>query len=87
MGLTHADFLRTLPPALKGAGFTVTGSRITVEWPPGRIHIELGPQGQRRLGSLSLPTTDVEIRFEGLSPEAAQEFLLGFQRAFQRGGG
>ena len=87
MGLTHADFLRSLPPALKGADFTVNGSRITVDWPPGRIHIELGPEGQRRLGALSLPATEVEIRFEDLSPEQVERFLLNFQRAFQRGGG
>lgn len=87
MGITHGEFLRSLPPALKGAAFTTDGPRITIPWPPGVIHITLGPQGSRRLGSLSLPATEVEIRFEGLSQEQADAFLQGFQRAFQRGGG
>ena len=87
MGITHAEFLRSLPPALKGAAFTAEGPHITIAWPPGVIHITLGTQGSRRLGSLSLPATEVEIRFEGLSAEQAEAFLEGFRRAFQRGGG
>lgn len=87
MGITHGEFLRSLPPALKGAAFTTEGQNITIPWPPGVIHITLGPQGSRRLGSLSLPATEVEIRFHGLSQEQADAFLQGFQRAFQRGGG
>jgi len=87
MGVTHAEFFRSLPPALGDAGHRIDGTLIRVSLPPGRLEIRLGPEGVRRIASLSLPRTVVTLRFENLERDAVDAFLLRFERAFQRGGG
>jgi hypothetical protein len=87
MGLSHADFLRSLPSAVGGLPWRQEGGRILVEDPPGRIEIRLGPEGRHTLGALALPQTEVAMRFEGLTAEARERFLRRFDLALQRGGG
>jgi hypothetical protein len=87
MGLTHEEFLRSLPAATRGMDCRAKGDCILISNPRQAIRIELGPVRLRSLGSLALPQTRVRVRFEGFSQKEREEFLRRFDLAFQRGGG
>jgi len=87
MALTHADFFRCLPNALRGETCTVTGATVRIEAADGVWTIELGPEGKRRIALLAVPATPVKLTFEGFSEAARADALERFDRAFQRGGG
>ena len=87
MGISHGEFFRTLPAALGDWPFQVERTRVTVgEGGRGGI-IELGPQRERRIASLSLPATRVSFRFSGLSEDEVGRLMQRFDLYFQRGGG
>ena len=87
MTITHAEFLRSLAPAVAPATFTVDGLSISVIGAPGKVEITLSEQRERRIALLRLPVVDVDIEFSGFEPDALERFLIQFDRAFQRGGG
>ena len=87
MTITHAEFLRSLVPAVAPATFTVDGRSISVVGAPGKVEINLSEERERRLALLRLPVVDVDIKLSGFEPEALERFLTQFDRAFQRGGG
>jgi hypothetical protein len=87
MGLTHVEFMRSLPAAVEGMDCRVDGRHIVISDSTRRIMIRLGPEQVRRLGSLALPQTQVNLSFEGFSEEQRKDFLRRFDLAFQRGGG
>lgn len=87
MGITHAEFIRSLPPAVQGYAYTVSGDTITVDGPQGPIVIRLGPQGERQIGLLRLPQTRVDFAFDDYAGETIHKFMSRFDLAFRRGGG
>ena len=87
MTITHAEFLRSLVPAVAPAAFTLDGRSISVIGAPGKVEITLSEQRERRIALLRLPVVDVDIELSGFKPEALDRFLTQFDRAFQRGGG
>ncbi len=87
MGLTLREFQRSLPSAVQPFEFELDGRCASIRHPKGTITIQLHDTTQRRLGSLSLPTTPVEFCFSGLTAEERGEFMGRFDRYFQRGGG
>ena len=87
MGLTHREFMRTLPAALGGLDYRVEPGRIDIDHPAGTIRITLHPTGERRIAALVLPVTPVEFRFDGLDAAQRQQFMARFERYFHRGGG
>ena len=87
MTITHAEFLRSLAPAVAPATFTVKGRSISVIGAPGKVEITLSEERERRIALLRLPVVDVEIELSGFEPGALDRFLTQFDRSFQRGGG
>ena len=87
MTITHAEFLRSLVPAVAPATFTVDGRSISVIGAPGKVEIKLSKERERRLALLRLTVVDVEIELSGFEPDELDRFLVQFDRAFQRGGG
>jgi hypothetical protein len=87
MGLTHAEFLRTLPTAAPGMSIQADKGCIRLSDPPRLVLVELGPETRRTLGSLVLPETSVRLSFEGFSAEQREVFLRRFDLAYRRGGG
>ena len=87
MGLTHKEFMRTLPAAVAPLQYRVTQDLVTVTHPAGCIEIRLQPALERRLGAFRLPVIPMEFRFLGLDAEQRREFLERFDLHFQRGGG
>ena len=78
MTATHAEVLRSLPPEL-GA---LRGGEEGRAW-----ELELGPEGTQRIGTLSLPMTELVIRLRGYSPEEGAAFIERLERYCRRGGG
>ncbi len=87
MGITHSEFFRTLPTALAPSPYTVQDHDVIISDNTRRLIISLSPESRRRLGALSLPTTQVRFAFSGYSPHDIDRFMARFDRAFQRGGG
>ncbi|HUL40937.1 MAG TPA: hypothetical protein VLV32_03395 [Burkholderiales bacterium] len=87
MTISHADFLRTLPSALKNKEYAVNGDEIRVESEDRRLQIILSPESSRNLGSVSLPVTRVEFIFSGYSEHRVQRFMERFDMVYRRGGG
>ncbi|RMG38629.1 MAG: hypothetical protein D6720_00825 [Gammaproteobacteria bacterium] len=87
MGLDQAEFLRSLEALLGGRHWRAEDDGLCIDWAGCPVRIRLHPTQQRRLGSLSLPMTRVEIDLDALTEVEAADFLTRFERAFQRGGG
>ncbi|MGH8750248.1 MAG: hypothetical protein ACREUV_00930 [Burkholderiales bacterium] len=85
MGISHADFFRTLPAALGGAAFSVNGLDVTVPENDRCLVISLSVQTERRLGLVVLPVTIVEFCFSGYSLEETRFFFRRFDPYYQRG--
>ena len=87
LGLTHAEFLRFLPPAIAHRPFSVTGRTVQIEDGERHVVIELGPQQCRRIASLQLPYVEARFTFVGFELAEREAFMARFERYFQRGGG
>ena len=87
MCITHKEFFRLLPIALKDIQYQMNDNKITISAYDGDIEITLGQQGERRIAALILPKAKVSYDFKGISESNIQLFLDNFSRAYQRGGG
>ncbi|MDA0306631.1 MAG: MoaD/ThiS family protein [Proteobacteria bacterium] len=87
MALTHGDFFRVLPSALGGKAFKKTGANVTYKSGPKRLEISLGPERTRQIAKLSIPVTDVTLKFTGYARAERETALKLFDRMFQKGGG
>jgi hypothetical protein len=87
MGITHAEFFRTVSSLLEGEDAELREDGVTLTRGPGRIEIRLGPEGTRSLGRFHLPRTAVELVFRNCSPADVAAFVERFDTRFRRGGG
>ncbi|MDC0948244.1 hypothetical protein OAS86_02715 [Gammaproteobacteria bacterium] len=86
MGYSRAEFLGMLSAALRGYDYRLEGNRISIDHPAGRLRIDFGPEGQRQIALLTLPTLDVRFEAE-LPPDEWRAFKARFDLAMRRGGG
>jgi len=87
MAYTHAEFKRLLPHAMEDYDYSETDDLIEADTGEQSIRIQLGPEYERRIASLSMPVCDVTIELEGFGEDQARTFLNKFDRTYQRGGG
>lgn len=88
MTTTKAEFFRSLKVALRDLPSVIGDDRIVVEETGRRIEMLLSPLPPRRLsGQLVLQRWQLTMEFSGYSEDARKDFLIRFDRAFQRGGG
>jgi len=87
MALTHADFFRTLPQALGSSNFKKSGANVTHKNGARRLEISLGPERTRQIAKLTIPVTDVALKFTGYAKAELDAALKLFDRMFQKGGG
>ena len=87
LGLTHAEFHRSLPPAIAHRPCRFDGERVIVEDGAKTVTMTLGPQQQRRIASLRVPFVVVGFEFVGFNGAELEDFMKRFERYFQRGGG
>jgi hypothetical protein len=87
MTITHSDFFRILPKALKSYPYDQNDNVITVTLDKAEISIILSEQRQRQIASLSLPVTDVTFQLKNVAESTKSDFFEQFDRAYHRGGG
>jgi len=87
MGLDHADFWRLLPRAVGDRPWRADGHRAVIDVGAGRVEIELGREGVRRIALMAIPVTPVTICWQDVDDVTFSAFLERFDRYFQRGGG
>ena len=82
------ECLRELSTALGGTDYHVQGDKITVHEGGGKeLVISLVYEGDRKLGSLDLPMTQVNYEFNGYSDDEAKAFMSHISEHMLRGGG
>ncbi|MBO6520249.1 MAG: hypothetical protein JJ900_05080 [Rhodospirillales bacterium] len=88
MGITHHEFVRLLPRAVRSHHFWVHDAHVRVEEGHGKhIDIELGPEEMRQIALMRIAATEVTLSFHGYSEAERKAFLEQFDRAYHRGGG
>lgn len=87
MGITHADFFRSIRPLLEAADHTLRDDGVTLRLDGGIVEIRLGPESRRSLGNFHLPRTRVDLRFQNCAADSIEAFIARFDTRFHRGGG
>ena len=87
MGLSHKEFMRTLPAAIAPLNFQLDDQTISIDHPGGNVQIRLQEMPDRRIGAIQIPKTSVEFHFPGLDEDERNHFMHRFDLHFQRGGG
>jgi hypothetical protein len=88
LGISHGDFFRIIPKLFPNADLTVFDEGAKIEWCDGRVvMIILSEEKVRNLGLLKFPMTDVHFSFYECSQKFLDEFMVVFDRGFQKGGG
>jgi len=82
------ECLRELSTALGNKDYHVQGDQITVHEGGGKeLVISLVYEGDRKLGSLDLPMTQVNYEFNGYSDGEAKAFMTHISEHMLRAGG
>jgi len=87
MTISHSDFFRTLPKALKSYPYQQHENVVSIPLDGGEIVIILAVEQLRQIASLSLPMTTVTFQIRNVAEKSKKEFFEQFDRAYQRGGG
>ena len=89
MGITHNDFFRIFPRLVAPTPVMRDALCVTVAWqaPARSLQVTLSKEKIRKIAALSIPYTELELRFRDFSPSERRDFLEQFRRAFQKGGG
>lgn len=87
-GISHDDFFRIFPRVIPTEQPVIKGNAVEVRYAnQRRLKIELDPEQTRALGAMRLTQTQLRFVFEGWERARVVEFLLKFERSFQKGGG
>ena len=87
MSISHSDFFRLLPKAVKSYPYQQQDKEIKISLDGDEICITLSEERSRKIGSLTLPVTDVAFQVKNVAENTRNEFFKQFDRAYQRGGG
>jgi len=87
MTITHKEFLRLLPKALRDRAYSQNGNEITISFENQSILINLSAQSIRKIASLELPVTTIRIELVGFEEDESVNFMSRFDLAYQKGGG
>ena len=69
MGCSYQEFFASLATLSRELPCRVSDSGAILEYDSGEVRISLGPEGERKLGSMVLPWTTVSLEFRDLSEE------------------
>ncbi|RLW54715.1 MAG: hypothetical protein B6D76_06425 [gamma proteobacterium symbiont of Stewartia floridana] len=89
MAISHRDFLRSLQPMKRDYPIRVEeqGTRFVITRDGLHLEISLGQEQAVRMGSLTMPRTQVDFTFHSASPQQVADFFVRFELSFRRGGG
>ena len=76
-----------LPGATHNAPVKITGNELALLVGGGTVHISLQESAPRRVGSITLPTLDIRMRFSGIDETVRASFIDYFDLYTRRGGG
>lgn len=81
------ECLRELSTALGHKDFQIQGDQVVVNDGGKKLVIDLVYEGDRKLGSLDLPMTQVNYEFTGYSDDEVKDLMAHLSEHMQRGGG
>lgn len=81
------ECLRELSSALGHKDFQVEGDRVVVNDGGKKLVVDLVYDGDRKLGSLDLPMTQVNYEFTGYSDDEVKDFMAHISEHMLRAGG
>ena len=87
LGVSEAEFFRSLPAALEHRQFTYENGCVRMESDARTVTIELGEQAYRAIASLRLPYIKATFSFFDFSEAERVRFMQRFELYFRRGGG
>ncbi len=87
MGLTHDDLFRLIPVLAEPFEFTVSEQQIKIFTDDQLVTINYAKERIRKIASIELPVTDLDLLFTGFNEKQIEEFIMKFDRVYQRGGG
>ena len=89
MGYSLAEFLRILPSAVKGYAHKIDGNRVIINGSESghQLTLDLQTLPERKLGMIRIPRIEVEFLFHNFSDRERKNFMVAFDRSYQRGGG
>ena len=89
MGYSKTEFLRILPAAVADYCHTVQGNRviITDSDKSRELVLVVTSLPDRAIGMIRIARIEVEFSFKNFTAEERKEFMLNFDRSYQRGGG
>ena len=87
MGITHDEFFRILPSVMGPQSVDRQENEVRIAEEDWNLHIRLSEERERKIGSLRLPVTDIELRFSGFTEVDAKTFMDRFDLHFRKGGG
>ena len=87
MTITHRDFFRILPKALKLYPYQQHEKVISIPLDEGEIVIILAEEQRRQIASLSLPITNVTFQIKNVAKKLKKGFFKQFDQTYQCGGG
>lgn len=87
MSISRSEFFRTLPDALGIDALVAAGDTVTLDTRTSRLEIRFHEVEPLRIASLTLPSADVVLRFEGYRDTQIAAVLDRFDLYFRRGGG
>lgn len=87
MAITHKEFFRLLPAAVRNLNYEVRDNIIAINDGSRCTKIELEHESRRTIASLSLPVTRLSISFKGCSDIEIKSFLRHFDLVYRKGGG
>ena len=84
---TLKECLRELAQALGHCNYEIHGNEVIVRDHGRRLVIELVYEGDRHLGSLNLPMSQLNYEFTGHTKEEMEAFMKHLELHMMRGGG
>lgn len=87
MAITHKEFFRLLPAALRDQDYEVSDNTVAIGDRSRTITIKLEDESRRTIASLSLPVTRLSITFKGFDETDIGIFIKHFDLVYRKGGG
>lgn len=87
MAISHDELHRVLNMAFGDEFKANDPEGIEFVSDDGRIRLCLSGEGSRRIGSITMPVTELSLKFRDMNEAAVSAFMVRFDRSFQRGGG
>ncbi len=84
---TVEAYLKEIPSVIGHMDYEVRGDRVVAHSQDGTVVINLNYEGERHLGSLNLPMTEVDVTCVGFSDEKAKKFMDHYEKSMLRAGG